>query len=440
LYKLVIALRYLRKRRITLLPIAGVAIAVAVLIAVMAISDGFEAEVLHRIRLMTADLTVEFGAGGLRAPDAAALAEVVKHIEEIPDVAAVSPAIYVPVKCRIRVPLAKSGGYFTRSADAMIVGIDMTREARVLDFQKCFKHGSNAFESPPDDPRMRIIVGARLVGRHFADVRPGRDWGRLDRGDVVPMERFIVQDPDGALRMEANNADAVVQDVYKTDSNDRYGIYAPIDSARRFGGIGDNTVHFIHIRLLRQDGASVAAVKGRIKAAVAGMTDVERVDFRTGREYVSGFVEGMDRSRRAMDVIFFFIYIVAGFVVASVLAMTALAKTQDVGILRAMGSSARGIAATYLLYGMAIGAAGVLAGLALALAFLYRVDLAESVFSRLTGWRKPVEMELAAIPWSIGWRTLLKAALTSMAIGLAASVLPAVIAARLDPVKAVHRD
>ena len=113
--------------------------------------------------------------------------------------------------------------------------------------------------------------------------------------------------------------------------------------------------------------------------------------------------------------------------IASVLAVSVVQRSREIGILRAMGASRAQVMRIFLIQGGMVGLAGSLAGTALAAFFL---QLWQRLLKNPDG--TPlflVGFEPAFIAWAAGIATL---------TGLLAAVMPARRAARLDPVVAIR--
>ena len=113
--------------------------------------------------------------------------------------------------------------------------------------------------------------------------------------------------------------------------------------------------------------------------------------------------------------------------IASVLVVSVVQKTREIGILRAMGASRRQVMNVFLIQGGVLGLAGSFAGSALAASFLY---LWQATLKNPDG--TPLfllRFDPALVAWAAGIATL---------TGLAAAVTPARRAAMLDPVVAIR--
>lgn len=122
-----------------------------------------------------------------------------------------------------------------------------------------------------------------------------------------------------------------------------------------------------------------------------------------------------------------FVALSVAFGVASVLIVSVIQRSQDIGILRAMGATQPQILRVFLLQGAVLGGAGATVGSALGIASL-------AVFHRLVRLKDgselfPLTVSPSLFVWSIALATV---------TGVIAASFPAIVAARLDPVDAIR--
>lgn len=122
-----------------------------------------------------------------------------------------------------------------------------------------------------------------------------------------------------------------------------------------------------------------------------------------------------------------FVGLSVAFGVASVLIVSVIQRSQDIGILRAMGATQQQILRVFLLQGSILGGAGSALGSALGVAAL-------AVFHTAVRLEDGSELfPLTVTPSLFVWSILL-----ATVTGVLAAALPAITAARLDPVDAIR--
>ncbi len=124
-----------------------------------------------------------------------------------------------------------------------------------------------------------------------------------------------------------------------------------------------------------------------------------------------------------------FVIIAVAIGIASVLVVSVVQKSREVGILRAMGTSRRTVQATFLIQGAIVGAIGSVLGIAggAGLAGLFQA-LAQNPDGT------------ALFPIELNLRLMASAAAIATLTGVVAAVLPARRAAMLDPADAIRHD
>lgn len=109
--------------------------------------------------------------------------------------------------------------------------------------------------------------------------------------------------------------------------------------------------------------------------------------------------------------------------ILTIMTMAVTERTAEIGLLRALGAQERQVLTLFLGEAMLLSALGGLAGLALGV-----------------GIAQGLHLLFPVLPVHTPWLFALLAELTAVSIGLAAGVVPAMRAARLDPVEALHAE
>jgi lipoprotein-releasing system permease protein len=136
---------------------------------------------------------------------------------------------------------------------------------------------------------------------------------------------------------------------------------------------------------------------------------------------------GLSAQSSSKTMIQFFVVVTVALGIASVLIVSVVQKSREIGILRAVGTPPRRVLAVFLIQGGVLGLLGSFLGSALGVAFARIFEAMTSTPDGLP--RFPVQVDLAL---------LVSATALATGVGLAAAVIPARRAARLDPATAIR--
>jgi lipoprotein-releasing system permease protein len=216
----------------------------------------------------------------------------------------------------------------------------------------------------------------------------------------------------------------------------------------------DQTNCYMHIddlRQIRQIGNRATSIQIKLsdyRDAAWAVTELQRV-FRPGYfrvatwEQMQGpLLQAVGVETRILNILLFLIIAVAGFGILAIFFMIVVEKTRDIGILKALGASDRGVQGIFLGYGFGLGLVGSAFGATIGLAITLNIDAIERWLSRVTGHevfdrnlyyfdKIPTVLD----PFTVGWVVV-----GALLIAVMASVLPARRAARLRPVDALRYD
>lgn len=392
-----LALRFLFDNRMqTLLISLGIAIGCAVIVFITALITGLQANVVQRtlgtqahIRILPLD-EVNHAPPGLRAewtlqldnPRAQRLRsitnwqEVRDLLDQDPQLRAVSPLISGPA-------LARRG---QARASVVLMGIDPERYARIIPLADDLLAGN-----------VSIQAGHALIGSELAKdlgLRLG-DKLRLDAGEG----REAIVDVTGIFNLGVRELDS------------RY-VYLDLKQAQTL--------------LNLPGGVSV------IETTVAQIFQADQIAQRLGR--LTGLqaeswmasngqlLNALTSQSMTTQMIRIFVGISVAFGIASVLAVSVVQRTREIGILRAMGSPRGQILRVFLLQGGLLGLFGSLVGSALGWGLV-------QVFNLLGPKLFIIPVPADLIPLAILIATL---------TGILAAAMPARRAARYDPAVAIR--
>jgi lipoprotein-releasing system permease protein len=283
----------------------------------------------------------------------------------------------------------------------------------------------------------------------FTGIVPGiglasfRDSSGIDRFLVLPGDDVKITFPTAGTPPKAVSDTFTIVDFYesKMSEYDSNFVFVPIAALQRMRGMidpqtGIPSINSIQVKL--KDGADLDLVRDRLRKAFPA----ELYAISTWRDKQGPLLSAVDMEMAVLNILLFMIIAVAGFGILAIFFMIVVEKTRDIGILKSLGASSTGVAGIFLGYGLFLGAVGAGAGLALGLAITWNINRIRAAVEWFTGERvfDPSIYYFFKIPTIVHPATVLWIIAGAVAIAVAASVLPALRAARLHPVEALRHD
>jgi lipoprotein-releasing system permease protein len=494
MYKLVLCWRYLRTRYIALASIVSVMLGVATMIVVNAVMEGFTHEMQDRIHGILSDLVFESQSlDGF--PDAE------RRMTEIRDIAGqyiagMSPTVHVPAMLGYSVGTQ----YVTRQIT--MIGVDEGTYAQVSDFGQFLQHAENRRQldfqlkaggydvldhqvTPAADAKPRVEMkgagweyrrrkaqfaqsvrlpeGALEANPFGAKVEEGSDFDpareqhtgcvlgiglcsyrTLEGADgflALPGDDVEISYPTAAKPPKVLSAKFTIVDFYesKMSEYDSSFVFVPIRKLQQLRGMVDPStgvanVNAIQIRL--KEGADLNTVRDLLRANFPAQV----FKISSWRDKEGALLAAVQMETAVLNVLLFLIIAVAGFGILAIFFMIVVEKTRDIGILKSLGATGRGIMGIFLGYGLSLGVVGASVGMGLGLLFVRYINEIADLLGRVTGQPvfDPSVYYFQVIPTIIEWPTVAWIVCGAMAIAILASILPARRAARLHPVEALR--
>jgi lipoprotein-releasing system permease protein len=408
-FERMVALRYLRARRqegfvsvIAGFSLAGIALGVATLIIVMAVMNGFRAELLGRILGLNGHLGVSAQTDRLTGFDALAA-----KLRRIDGVVRVTPVVEGQVMAVLR----------GTARGALVRGMRRSDIAGIAVLAGNIRAGSL------DDFRDNGIV----VGTRFAE-----------RFRVAPGDRITLVSPQtratafGSMpRLKSYRIAAIFEiGMYEYDNS---FIYMPLKAAQVFFRTGKDAVTNLEVMLRSAD--EVAAVRGAI--ARAANMPVRLIDWQQANK---SFFNAIQVERNVMFLILTLIIVVAAFNVISGMIMLVKDKGRDIAILRTMGATRGMIMRIFFLAGASVGVLGTVLGFILGLAFAENIKTVQKALEALTGTELfAAEIYfLSNLPAKVDPVEVATVVIMALGLSFLATLYPSWRAARLDPVEALR--
>jgi len=213
---------------------------------------------------------------------------------------------------------------------------------------------------------------------------------------------------------------------------DRSCVYISLKEAQELSGMGD-TVTGISVRL--DDYANAEIVREQIVSLLGPAFKTV-----TWEEERATFITAVEVERRVMGIILFFILVVAGFGILSILTMVVMEKAKDIGTLRAIGATRAGIIGIFTFLGAAIGVIGSAVGLGAGIVILKTMNRLEDWIYLQFDWRVfPQDVYyLDHIPHQISPGGLALFVAGAIFTSFVASLYPAWRAANVDPIQSLR--
>ena len=411
-YELFIARRYLQSKQktgfvsvITFIAVGGVILGVAALIIILSVTNGFSGEVRARLIGMNAHIAILRFYG-----------------ESITNYQALLDTVLAEAGVEAAAPVVEAKLVIGKEAmDGVFVwGIDPQSFPRVSDVTRHLRYDADGelhLDKPQGQKYHGILIGAQLAHRlrvgigdevYLMSMRNLRLDDVLQGGFTPRIEPFIVTDlfESGMFHYDDNFA------------------FISIEEAQRILGLGDAVTN-IHLRVTGLDDATPIRI---------------RLEQRLGYPYrltdwtqqFPELFQWMELEKWVIFIALSLIILVAAFNIMSILSMSILIKTPEIGILRAMGAKAREVKRIFVYQGLAIGGVGTALGCLLGFAVCWLqahfelISIPSDIYiiSSLPVDMKVVDFALVSI--------------VSLTICLLASAYPARKAAALQPVEAIR--
>ncbi|HEX7485318.1 MAG TPA: ABC transporter permease [Vicinamibacterales bacterium] len=402
-FEWLVAIRYLREGRVqSLLILAGMAVGVGVIVFLSALISGLQVSLIDRTlgtqahivlrrpdemprplleRDGPVDVTSHVERPAQRLRSILQWQQMIDSVERVPGVLALTPTV--------------TGAAFARQGSAnravLVRGVEPAGFARIIDVSS--KVIAGRFDVAGTD----AVIGSELANAFGLTVG---DKLRLsaadDRSDVFTIRGIF--------------------DIGNKDANERW-VFVSLRSAQTLldlvGGVSTIEVKVADI-------FSAESIAGQLSA-------------RTGLEADSWMktntqlLVGLRSQNSSSYMIQVFVIIAVALGIASVLVVSVVQKSREIGILKAIGTPTRRIIRIFLIEGALVGLAGSVLGVALgAVLALFFSRLATNPDGSATF---PVDLNLALF---------LRASIIATVTGVAAAVAPAHRAARLNPVDVIR--
>jgi ABC-type lipoprotein release transport system permease subunit len=306
----------------------------------------------------------------------------------------------------------------------------------------------------------RVILGLGIEGLAWRTQR-GQTVRVLGPGSKVILYVFPIGGDALMTDMSPNIQRLTIVDDCATDvsSIDSKTVYIPFEELQRLNNMGpryraDGTLQspgrcsLIQIKV-RGDGTDEVALREICKEIRAAWIEFKKeypgaspvdVEIQTWRERQMDLIRNIEAQRMLMVIMFSIISLVSVVLVFVIFYMIVVQKTWDIGVLKAVGASSHGVAGIFLAYGAAIGLVGSILGSIGGYYFVKYINPIQDWLDATFGFRVwsreqymfekiPNDIDPVAAAWIIGG---------AIAAGILGAIIPAIRAARMQPVEALR--
>ncbi|GAJ29407.1 lipoprotein-releasing ABC transporter permease subunit [Acidomonas methanolica] len=411
-FERMVAARYLRARKgerfasiIALFSLVGIALGVATLIIVMAVMNGFKADLMSRILGLNGDLTI-FGSGSL----------ITNYQDDLVAIRQVKGVTRAMAMAEGTV-LISAGPYSTGGLLRGLSTEDLKRFSAVSDH---FIAGSVAAFEGDDTVAIGSTMAARAglsVGDRITLMSPN---GRATPFGTMP--RIRAYRVGGIFDAGVNDYDSSV-------------VLMPLGAAQKFlmmpGAVS-------LIQVTTTDPMSVRPVT----RAIAERLDDPRLRVMDWAQSNNAFLGAVTVEQNVLFLILSLIILVAAFNVISSLIMMVKDKAADIAVLRTLGASRGSIMRIFLMCGSFVGVVGTVTGTVIGVVFCLNLERIRQIIQRVTGVNPfdPTVYYLERLPYRLVWSQVLEVVLMALVLSLLATLYPSWRAARTDPIEALRHE
>ncbi len=443
MYKILLAFRYLLKRRITYFAVLAVALCVFIVVVVMTVMTGLVGDFKLRNHRFVGDCVV----GTESLVGFAYYEDFIEILEQEDAIEAVSPVIK-------SFALKRRRG--SKQDDVIeIMGIDPVRHSQATGFGDTLYYNKSNFSKtfkPEYDPNLTGCVLGDLLRREAENIYP--------QESSLPRIGFSIScfplTAKGALAQAGTDMVNTKTFYYSDHSSsnlpriDASMVYLPFEQAQMLCGMAGPTkrVSWIHVKFRQNVDVQAGCEKVRSlwqnhkqeRADEAQAYLLDTVSVQSWKEYRRESIAPMEQEQTMMTVMFAFVGITTVFIILVVFYMIISHKSKDIGILKSIGVSCADIIELFSGFAFLVGLLGSGVGLFAGWLFLLNINRIEDwLFEKYDFqlWDRTI-FAIGDIPNQLEISVLLIIALSAIFVCLIGAFVPSWQAARRKPAETLQ--
>jgi lipoprotein-releasing system permease protein len=493
MYKTLLIIRYLRRRRIAWVSLLAVTLCTAMVLVVISVMGGWLRMFRQSLHGMNGDIIVrDTSMGGFPYYQ-----EMAEKIRALPGVKAAVPEIsaygLINIWGRIQTYVAVDGfpsdqiglvndwpqSLYRQHHQLLDEADDKTNgltEKERADLRKRAADvvNTDAFAKPLDAEAYKAMIpGAKadvsswpgmIAGVGVVGFNKGED-GKIHRGvdltNVWAKLTLMPNKPDAASAdLQAVNRNYWMVDDSRTGifETDRTTVYVPfdvlqkdlqMDASEATDVATGKTVQVparasvldVALNAGVQAGPVVAQIQQIVDDVVASKGDKRYpIDVETWEQGPAVYLHAIEKEKALVTVLFSLISVVAVFLIFCIFYMIVAEKTKDIGILKSVGATSRGVASIYLGFGLSIGLGGGMLGLLVGYEVVHNINYLHTMMGKLMGiqiW-SPETYMFDTIPNTMNWHEVIIIVSVAVISSVLGALVPALRAARMQPIEALR--
>ncbi|MBB6430280.1 ABC transporter permease [Algisphaera agarilytica] len=431
MYKLLLILKYLRRKLAPLFAAVAVMLCTAMVIIVMSVMGGFLDQFRESARNLTGDVIVEGSLQGFEQYE-----ELLAAILELPEIQNGTPLIetYGLINFRDNAKPVRVQGVDMAKLEE-IVGykhtlmwtpdelLELPKEILGEDSKRYQQIKEQITREHPIDPGRdeegqrqglpEALIGIEVNPYHYRDELGNYNidstWARAPMAlTVVPLTS------GGTASLEQERREFVVVNEFKSGLFDIDGqyVFVPFDTLQKMlamdqrkgfdtegfdpeTGLGGKEIvipgRANRLVLKVAPGVEVLDARNRVQKTIADFYDAQdnlllaRPRALTWEDVHGQIIGAVKNEKNLVSFLFGVISLVAIFMVATTFYTLIQDKTRDIGILRAIGATRKGILGLFVGYGLAIGVIGAVGGAALGVGVVRALNLVQHFLGHYLG-------------------------------------------------------